>query len=114
MFEETIWCEKRLRAVPSSTGKCTQSVHLVKTYGCVYTAVFKMDNQQGPTVQHMELCSMLRGSLDGRGAWERMDTHICVVESFCCPPETITTLLIGYLGGMVCSVMSDSLGPHGL
>ena len=28
-----------------------------------------MDNQQGPTVQHMELCSMSCGSLDGRGAW---------------------------------------------
>ena len=42
VFEETIWCEKRLRAVPGSTGKCTQSVHLMKTYGCVYTALFKM------------------------------------------------------------------------
>ena len=27
--------------------------------GHVHTAIFKMDNQQGPTVQHMELCSML-------------------------------------------------------
>ena len=26
-----------------------------------------MDNQQGPTVYHMELCSGLCGSLDGRG-----------------------------------------------
>ena len=32
-----------------------------------------MDNQQGPTVQHVELCSMLCDSLDGRGVWERMD-----------------------------------------
>ena len=30
-------------------------------------AKFKMDNQQGPTVQHRELYSMLCGSLDGRG-----------------------------------------------
>ena len=92
---------------------------------------------------HMELCSMLYGSLDGRGGGGRMDTcllllllfsrqvgptlpnlvdcsipgfpvphhlpefaqvHVhwidndtCigVTESFCCPPETITTLLIG-------------------
>ena len=22
------------------------------------------------------------------GFWGRMDTHICVAESFCCPPET--------------------------
>ena len=27
-------------------------------------AIFKMDNQQGPTVQHMELCSVLCSSLD--------------------------------------------------
>ena len=33
----------------------------------MHTAVFKIGNQQGPTVQHMELCSMLRGSLDGKG-----------------------------------------------
>ena len=40
----------------------------------IHTAVFKMDNQQGPTVWHMELCSMLCGSLDGRGVCGRMDT----------------------------------------
>ena len=33
-------------------------------------------------------------SLDRRGVWGRMDTYICMVESLCCPPETITTLLI--------------------
>ena len=38
-----------------------------------HTAVFKMDNQQRPTVEHMELCSMLCGSLDGRGVWGRME-----------------------------------------
>ena len=26
----------------------------------------------------------------------RMDTCICMAESLCCAPETITTLLIGY------------------
>ena len=30
-------------------------------------AIFRMDNQQGPTVWHIELCLMLCGSLDGRG-----------------------------------------------
>ena len=44
--------------------------------GHVHTAIFKMDNQQGPTVQHRELCSVLCGSLDGRGVWGRMDTRI--------------------------------------
>ena len=37
--------------------------------GHVHAAVFKMENQQGPTVWHRGLCSMLWGSLDGRGAW---------------------------------------------
>ena len=64
--------------------------------GHVHTAIFKMDNLQGLTIQHRELCLMLCGSLDGGGVWGRMDTCICMTESLCCPPETITTLLIGY------------------
>ena len=59
-------------------------------------AVFKTDHQQGPTVQHGELCSMIGGSLDGRGVWGRMDTCTCIAEPPPCSPETITTLLIGY------------------
>ena len=39
---------------------------------------------------------MLCGSLDGRGVWGTMDTCICMAESLCCSPETITTLLTGY------------------
>ena len=38
----------------------------------------------------MELCSMLYGSLDRRGVWGSMDTHICMAESLCSSPETIT------------------------
>ena len=41
--------------------------------------------------------SMLRGKLDGRGVWGRMDTCVCVAESLCCPSETITTLSVGYI-----------------
>ena len=40
----------------------------------VHNAIFKMDNKQGPIVEHRELCSMLCGSLDGREIWGRMDT----------------------------------------
>ena len=54
--------------------------------GYVYIAIFKMDNQQGPTVQHMELCSMLYGSLDERGQ-ERIDTCIYMAESLHCAPK---------------------------
>ena len=43
----------------------------------------------------MKLCSVLRGSLEGRG-WGRMDTYVCMAESFPCSPETVTTLLTGY------------------
>ena len=42
----------------------------------VLTAVFKVDNQQEPIVQHRELCSMLCGSQDGRGIGGRIDTCI--------------------------------------
>ena len=63
----------------------------------VHIAMSKMDSQQGPTLQHMELCSVLCGSLDGKGVWGRMNTCICMAESLCCPSETITTLLIGYI-----------------
>ena len=58
-----------------------------------------MGKQQGPTLQHMGLCSMFRGILDGRGVWGRMDTCMCMTESLCCPPETITALLIGVKRG---------------
>ena len=33
----------------------------------MHAAVFKVDHQQGPTVEHGELFSVLCGSLDGRG-----------------------------------------------
>ena len=33
----------------------------------VHTAIFKMDNQQGHFVQHMELCLMLCSNLDRNG-----------------------------------------------
>ena len=64
--------------------------------GQVHTAIFKMDKQQGPTVEHRELCSKLCGSLDWRGVWGRMDTCICMAESLYCLSETITILLISY------------------
>ena len=40
---------------------------------------------------------MLCGSLDGREVWRRMDTSVYMAESLCCPPETITILLIAML-----------------
>ena len=38
------------------------------------------------------------------GSLGRMDTCICMVESLCCPPETITTSLVGYTPYKMCLV----------
>ena len=46
--------------------------------------------------KHMEFCSMLCGSLDGRGVWGRMDTCVCTAEPLHCSPESIKVLLISY------------------
>ena len=55
------------------------------------TVIFKMDNQQGPTVQHTELCSVLRGNLDGKAVWGKMSPCTCMSESF-----AMSTLLVVY------------------
>ena len=44
----------------------------------------------------LELYSMLYGSLDGSRSWGRKDICTSMAKSLFCPPETITTLLIGY------------------
>lgn len=44
----------------------------------LHSAASKMDDQQGPSVHHRELCSMSQGSLDGRRVCGRMDT--CVMS----------------------------------
>ena len=62
----------------------------------IRTVIFRKDNQQGPAVEHRELCSMLCGSLDGRGVWGSMDACIRTSESLRCLPETTTTAAIGY------------------
>ena len=55
----------------------------------------------------MKLCSMLCGSLDGRGVWQGMDACICMAESLRCSPET-TTLLISYvLVTQLCPALCD-------
>ena len=44
-----------------------------------YSAVFKMDNQEGPTVEHRELCSVSCGSQDEAGVWERwIHVYVCL------------------------------------
>ena len=59
--------------------------------------MFKMiTNKDLLTVWHMKLCSVLHGSLDGRGVWGRMDT--CIYMALHCLPEATTILLVnGYV-----------------
>ena len=51
--------------------------------------------QQGPTGEHRELCSILCGSLGGRGVWRRMDSWICWLSR--CSPETVTIVFVSWL-----------------
>ena len=54
---------------------------------------------------------MLCGSLYGKEVWRRMDTRVCMTESLCCEPETIT--IVNRLSDQISrSVVSNSLRPH--
>ena len=57
--------------------------------------LFKMDNQQGPTVPCKELYLIFCNNHRKR-IGKRIDTCLCMTESLFCTPETITTLLINY------------------
>ena len=80
----------------------------------VHTAVFNMDKQQGPTVQYMEICSMLCDNLDWRGiCGDNGYMYIHMGEFFHCSPETITTcLLIGYTPVQNRSLKKESHNGH--
>ena len=71
----------------------------VREFGTdMYTRLYLkwISNRDLLTVYHRELCSMLGGSLDGKGVWGENGLCTRMAESLCCPPETIITLLIGY------------------
>ena len=53
------------------------------------------NNQQGPTVQHRELCSVWQPGWEG-SLGETGYTCTYMAESICYSSETITTLLTGY------------------
>ena len=67
---------------------------------CVQTTSFKVSNQQGPTVQHGKLCAVLCGRMNGKGVWGEW-IRVSMTGSLCCPPETVTSLLICGGGGVV-------------
>ena len=82
------WSSQKNRKL-SHSRSCTLCIN-------IRTILSKKHLEDLPTVEHRKLCSVLCGSLDGRGVWRRMDTCICMAESLCCSLETVTTLLIGY------------------
>ena len=49
--------------------------------GHVHTAMFKIDRPR-TFIEYMKLCSMMCGSLDGRGVHGRMDSFVCVLSPF--------------------------------
>ena len=61
----------------------------------IVAAIYKMDNQQGPKIQHMELCSMLCGA-----GWEGSlgeNGYMCMsCWAPSCSTKTVRTLLINY------------------
>ena len=70
---------------------------IVREFGInTYTLLYLKWITNKDLPQHRELCSMLCGSLGGKGVWGRMDTCICMAEPLSCSPERITTLLTGY------------------
>ena len=72
--------------------------------------MFRTGDQEELIVQHMELCSMLCGSLDGRAVWGRLDTCMCMAESLRCSPETVPALFVDPLFLLFShSAVSDSL-----
>ena len=87
------WQEHSLPLSHKGSPKRTYLHCKVKTRNPVHTGILK---QRQPTKTYRELCSMVCGSLDGRGVWGRIDTCKCMAESLCYAPETITTLLISY------------------
>ena len=61
---------------------------------CNEVQLFAVKNRKN--VLCRELCLVLCGSLDGKGVWGKMDKCICMAESVCCPPQTITALSTDY------------------
>ena len=70
------------------------------TYGCQGEGIVR---EFGIDIYTRRYCSIARVTLlnimwqpGWKGSLKENDTSICMAESLCCPPETITTLLLGY------------------
>ena len=64
--------------------------------GHVHTITFKMNTQQGPTVRHRNSAQCHMAAWMGGEFGGEWILCICMVESLCSSPQTITILLIRY------------------
>ena len=76
--------------------------------------MFKIGNQQGTTCIAQETVLNVYDSLEGREVWGRMDISICMAESLCHPPETITFLISYVLYTVLITQSCLTLRVHGL
>ena len=58
------------------------------THTHTHTLLYKLDNQQGPNVQHRELYSIFCNDLYGKRIWKGIDVCVCITESLSCTFET--------------------------
>ena len=65
--------------------------------GRVHTAVFKMDNQKDLLYSTGNSARRYAAALMGGEFGEEWIHVLCVAESLCCPPDTITTLFTDYI-----------------
>ena len=56
--------------------------------GDMHTAIFKIDNQQGPTVQYRELCSISVITSVGKEFGKEQIHEICITQLPCYVLET--------------------------
>ena len=59
-------------------------------------AMYKIEHQWKPTVEHKELYLTLCGDLNGKGIQKRGDICICMADSPCCTTETDTIFQSNY------------------
>ena len=55
----------------------------------IQTSIYRLDKQQGPTIQHRELYSV---SVNNGKEYRKECIYICKIESLCCTAEIDTTL----------------------
>jgi len=82
--------EKELRVAGAGEGGAERTV---REFGMDVYTLLHLKWIINKSQLYMQPCSILRGSLNRRQVRGRMDTRMCMAESPCCSPETITLLV---------------------